>query len=192
MCSKWQIKFKQRTLKITKKPLLPHTRQSNYNISKVKDVYIFIWTKRNVLLWSTNVRASWTKRYVGQIMEHKWKTERIKDRKDMNEQYINGSWQEDGVSSEKLASSSFLFILQSRKIPNNPVARIILPLADLPLFHNNSTNIVPLCLNHFNSTSLVNFEKVSVERKLWTQFRSKIFVSTTSFVSIKLQTHCWN
>lgn len=78
---------------------------------------------------------------VGQIMEHKWKTERIKDRKDMNEQYINGSWQEDGVSPPR--DSPFLFIPRSQeKSPNNPVARIILPLADLPLFHNNSTRIL--------------------------------------------------
>lgn len=96
--------------------------------------------------------------YVRQIMEHKWKSKRIKDRKDMNEQYINGSWQEDGVSSEELASSSFLFILQSRKIPNNPVARIILPLADLPLFHitRRISWLLRRRLTHFNSTPLVS------------------------------------
>lgn len=76
----------------------------------------------------------------------------------MNEQYINGSWQEDGVSSEELASSSFLFILQSRKIPNNPVARIILPLADLPLFHitRRISWLLRRRLTHFNSTPLVS------------------------------------
>lgn len=111
---------------------------------------------------------------VGRIMEHKWKTERIKDRKDMNEQYINGSWQEDGVSPPRDSRPPRFFL--SHAVKKNP--RII-RLQGLSCLSPIFPCFIITRLEYFNSTSLLEFRKGKY-RKSIVSFQSSSWMTISN------------